>query len=81
MGGYRGGALGFKAASFHAMVQTFSAQAEVSTCARSFLGDFVQNDLAFENSHLGQYEESWPLFEWRRMMRFGHLTVTARLRP
>ena len=56
-------------------MQTFSAQAEVSTCARLFWAI----SLAFGNSHLGQFEEGWPLFEWRRMMRFGHLTVRAAL--
>ena len=24
---------------------------------------------------LGEYEEGWRLFEWRRKMRFGHLTI------
>ena len=31
---------------------------------------------------LGEYEEGWRLFEWRRQMRFGHLTVRdAAYRP
>jgi len=69
MEGYRGGALGFKAGSFHAIGANLFQRKRRYLPVFAFL-TILRKTIEPSETATGPHEQGWRMFEWRRMMRF-----------